>query len=111
MNWASNFREAFCRRFQCPQEEFEKRVFWRSLYRRSLPLAWALFAIRRRYFELDFRTIRQLGICRNAAEFRSELDSYRMEYRMERGFLRNTLRVRVSGKRLMALLGEVAPES
>jgi hypothetical protein len=106
--WPKTFRESYCERFGCPAEAFENRVFWRCLYRRSLPLAWLVHLLNRPHFELDRQTIRQLGVTRSPQEFRSELEAFRYEYRMRGGFLRQ-LRVRVSGKRLVALLREVCP--
>jgi hypothetical protein len=104
--WAKSFRENYCERFGCPLEDFENRVFWRCLYRRSLPLSLVVYLTHRKHFELDLQTIRQLGVCRGTQEFRSELESFRYDYRMRGGLLRR-LRVRVSGKRLMALLREI----
>ena len=107
--WPKTFRESFCERFGCPPEGFEERVFWRCLYRRSLPLALLVYFVHRDYFALDLLTIRQLGVARSAQEFRGELESFRYEYRMRGGILRN-LRVRVSGKRLMGLLRQTLPD-
>jgi hypothetical protein len=109
MTWANSFREAFCQRFACSPEEFEKRVLWRALYRRSLPLSALVYSWNQRFFDLDLRTIRQLGLARSSEEFRAEIESFRFESRMQRGFLKRTLRLRISGKRLMQLLEEVAP--
>jgi hypothetical protein len=104
--WPKTFRESFCERFGCPPEAFERRVFWRCLYRRSLPLSLVVYLVNRNYFALDLQTIKQLGVARSLQEFRGELESFRYEYRMRGGLLRN-LRVRVSGKRLMGVLREV----
>ena len=106
--WPKTFRETYCDRFGCPADAFEKRVFWRCLYRRSLPLAWLVHLLNRQYFDLDLQTIRQLGVSRSAQEFRGELEAFRYEYRMRGGLFRK-LRVRVSGKRLVALLRETCP--
>jgi len=104
--WPKTFRESFCERFGCPPENYEKQVFWRCLYRRSLPLAWLIYLVRRKHFDLDLQTIRQLGVCRSPQEFRAELESFRYEYRSRGGMLRQ-IRVRVSGKRLIGLLLEL----
>jgi hypothetical protein len=104
--WPKTFRESFCERFGCAPDAFESRVFWRCLYRRSLPLAMLVYAVKRSYFALDFQTIRQLAVVRTDQEFRAELEAFRYEYRM-RGRLFQGLRVRISGKRLIALLREV----
>ncbi len=106
--WPKTFREMFCERWGCSADAFERRVFWQCLHRRSLPLAALVYAFHRKYFELDLQTIRQLGVSRSPQEFRAELESFRYEYRSRGGFLRQ-IRVRVSGKRLITLLREVAP--
>jgi hypothetical protein len=63
-----------------------------------------MYLVHRSVFDLDFLTIRQLGITRSFDEFRSEIDSFRYDNRLNSGFLRRTLRVRVSGRRLMNLV-------
>jgi hypothetical protein len=111
MTWIKSFRDAFCLRYACSPDEFEHRVFWMAIYRRSLPFAALVYAIHRRYFEMDFITIRELGKAQSSREFCSELSSGRSEYRAQLGFLRNTLRLRISGKRLAAILAEVSPDA
>ncbi len=104
--WAKSFRESYCEALGCPVEDFQRRVFWRCLYRRSLPLSVLVYWLKPKHFDLDLQTIRQLGVCRSTQEFRAELEAFRYEYQMQGGILRQ-LRVRVSGKRLMGLLREV----
>ena len=100
--WPKTFREKFCDRFGCPPEAFERRVFWRCLHRRTLPLALIVYLIHRQHFAHDLQTIRQAGLCRSPEEFRSELEAFHYESRMRGGLLRN-LKVRLSGRRLMDL--------
>ncbi len=107
--WTKTFREAFCARFACAAENYERRVFWRALHRRCLPLAALIYALAPRYFELDLQAIRQLGLATSSAEFRAEIDSFRSDYRMSRHWLKNSLRLRISGKRLMGILTDVSP--
>jgi hypothetical protein len=109
--WPKSFQEAFCDRFACSPGAYERRVFWQSIHRRSLPIALLIFVLFRRYFDLDMQTIRQLGVSRSAEEFRGEIESFRYEYRMRGGFFRETLGVRISGKRLMALLYSTFPQT
>jgi len=106
--WQKTFRDSFCERFHCSAEEFEKRVFWKCVYRRALPLSALVYCLRPQHFQLDLQTIRQLGLARGSHEFRAELENFRYDYRMQGGVLR-ALRVRISGKRLIALLRVVAP--
>ena len=101
--WPTSFQAAFCDQDKCPPESFETRVFWRCLHRRALPLSALVYLVNREFFELDFRTIRQLGVATSFEEFGAEVHSLRSENRRHEGFLRRTLRVRVSGRRLMDL--------
>ena len=107
MSWKKSFREAYVDRFQCGAEGFERALLPRALHRRALPLAWALQRLSPAFFELEFRTLRYLGNARSSEEFRSELDSYRSEYRRRGGFLRTAFAVRLSGNRLIGILTEV----
>jgi hypothetical protein len=108
--WSKNFRDAFCERYGYSSESYEKRVFWRCLHRRSLPIALVVYAVHRAYFALDFRLIRQLGSAQNLREFQGEIEGFRYDYRMEGRLLRKVFRLRLSGRRLMNLLGRVFPE-
>jgi hypothetical protein len=111
MIWSKSFREAYLERPQRGSGSFENDILWRGLHRRALPLAWLVRIILPNFFEMELRTISYLGNSRSSGEFRAELDTYRSEYRRHGGFLRNALGVRLSGRRLMGLLMEVAPES
>ncbi|MFO1501441.1 MAG: hypothetical protein U1G07_24140 [Verrucomicrobiota bacterium] len=101
--WPRSFREAVCAQLGCTLEAFETRVFWLCLHRRSFPLSGLIYWLHRRFFESDFQTLRQLGVARSFEEFGAEVDSFRSYNRRHGGFLRKTLRVRVSGRRLMDL--------
>ena len=102
--WPKSFRELFCETHGCPPEAFESRVFWRCLHRRSLPVSALLYRVKPSLFEADFRTIRQLGVAKSFEEFGQEVNSFRSDNRRHGGLLRRTLRVRVSGRRLMKLV-------
>lgn len=101
------FRRAYCERFECPDAEFDSHLFWRTLYRRSLPWARLIWMFNRDFFRRDLRTIQQLGICASAREFRSELKGFDYENKSNRGFIRCSCRVRISIKRLLAIEREV----
>lgn len=63
-----------------------------------------MFLLNPQFFACDFKTIRQLGVATSFEEYVAEVDSFRSENRRHGGFLRRTLRMRVSGRRLMDLL-------
>ena len=100
------FREAYCRRFSCPVDHFERKVFWRALYPHSIPVAWLILLLKPKYFANDFAAIRQFGILRTREEAHSELDGLAYTNRHQPSSLRNVFRVRVSGRRLLRLFGE-----
>jgi len=102
--WPRSFRDAFCQVTGCGAEDFEIRVFWRCLHRRSLAISALIYLMRPTYFSFDFQTIRQLGVATSFEEFGAEIDSFRSDNRRHGGLLRRTLRVRVSGRRLMDLI-------
>jgi hypothetical protein len=110
MTWAKSFRELYLDRYRCDPPGFETHLLKRTLHRRALPLHGMIRKMMPNYFDLEFRTIRYLGNARSSEEFRSELDSYRSEYRRHGGFLRNTLAIRLSGQRLMNVLMDLLPE-
>ena len=109
--WPRSFQEAFCDQTGCSPEEFEIRVFWRCLHRRALPLSALIYRANRSFFELDFRTIRQLGVAKSFEEFGEEVNSFRSDNRRHGGFLRRRLRVRISGRRLMKLISALPTDS
>ena|SRR5690349_22136370 len=110
MTWAKSFREVYLERCQCAPDRFEAHLLPRALHRRAFPFKWIIRKAMPGFFEMELRTIRYLGNARTSEEFRAELDSYRSEYRRHGGFLRNTLAIRLSGKRLMDVLAETLPQ-
>ena len=100
---SKTFRDLFCEHFACPPEEFEQRVFWRCLHRRTLPLAALIYFLNRDFFKRDFDTIRQLGVSRRPGEFQKEVEDYYFGMRSYGNLLQQSFRVRISGQRLMRL--------
>jgi hypothetical protein len=103
--WAKTFKEAFCERFNCPPEQYERRLFWRCLYRHALPLAalihWLDTEFYRDVFREDFDFIREIGTVKDEDVFQVELDRFYGRNVRDKGWIRGTLLVRVSGKRLL----------
>lgn len=62
-------------------------------------LVWHLWP---RYFAKDLELIRRLSVVNSSSEAHFEIENFRYQHR-EFGFLRRTLRLRVSGKRLILL--------
>jgi hypothetical protein len=101
------FRKAFCEKYGCPEEAFEKRIFWQCLYRRSILLTWLIYIFSPKYFWWDFQAIRSLGSAQSEQEFLHAIN--RLWGLTQKGGspLRNFFRVRLSGNKLIALRDEV----
>ena len=84
-------------------EDFNRRVFWKCLYRHALPLAAFLFWTNREFFRPDLELIQSLSSTTTFSEVKAEASFVRHDQRMQDGFLRGTLRIRISGRRLANL--------
>lgn len=99
----STFREAFCAYYRCRPEAFERKAFWKSVYRHALLFAVPIWLFNRRFFHADLELIRQFGNCRSAEELSVATGEFSTTNRLERSIRRGKLRIRVSGTRLLAL--------
>lgn len=105
--WPETFRLAFCRKFSFRAEEYPVRVFRRTLYRHALPVAVILHRFKPEFFQEDFDLIREVGELNDPDLFRSEVNCFFGRNVRDRNWLRRTLRIRVSGDRLLALKNSV----
>jgi len=97
-------KEAFCRRFGCATEDFNREIFMRTVY----PVArwWARCGgYRSDRFVLDRALVAYCGTLKSLKEIDGELKEY-ASYRENGKFLRRTFRVRLSGRRLRRLAAE-----
>jgi hypothetical protein len=100
-----NFRMSYCRCFQVTESAFATSVFYKTAFAHFKPVAAVLLRFFPGLFREDFEMIRSLGETKTAAEFIRELNSFR--YQRIRG--RDTLRLRVSGRRLLDLRAQLDP--
>jgi hypothetical protein len=103
------FRELYCERFNCPPERFEQQLFWKTVYRRALPLARLIHWLHPKFFEKDLNALRQLGVTTGLREFQSELQDYRYHLHTYGHWAQKTLRVRISGQRLNRIARRLRP--
>ncbi len=101
------FRDQAMAQWACDESAYARRVFWRGLPRVALPLAALVWLVRREFFARDFALIRELGETRDATEFHFLVEQFRDEVFRSGGWLRNALRLRVSGRRLRRLRWEL----
>jgi hypothetical protein len=107
-SWPMTFRERFCEQFKCELSLFEEAVFWRCLNR---PHAWFfakfIFPKRRFIFKEDLDFIHELGGVHDPLIFKNEVNRYHGRNVRERGWIRGTFGIRVSGKRVMKLKNRI----
>lgn len=82
-------------------------MFWHALPRLALPVTALVWLVHRDYFANDLALIRELGQTRDATEFYVLIEQFRDETLRYGGWLRNVLRLRVSGRRLRQLRWEL----
>jgi len=105
--WPATFRERFCEYYKCGPEEFEQNVFWRTLHRHAYFLARWWHRRDPLIFKEDYDFIHEIGGVRDPLIFKSELNRYHGRNVRERGWIRGTLHVRVSGKRVIRLKNKI----
>lgn len=101
------FRDHAMAQWECDEAAYLRRVFWHALPRVALPLAAAVWLVRREFFVRDAALIRELGQTRDVTEFYILLEQFRDETIRSGGWARNFLRLRVSGRRLRRLRWEL----
>lgn len=104
-----DFRSAFCARYKCKDEEFEKVALLKVLHRRALPLAWIILIVAPSYFTPDFQILRHFGSLTRKSNLYSDALDVRNDYaRLQAsGFLRRSLKMRISGQRLLKVASEI----
>jgi hypothetical protein len=102
-----NFKTAFCARFECSQDNFEQRVFWKTMHPEARPVALLIRLLRPKFFQSDLDCIRNLAGADTKQEVRSLLNALQYDPAFKCGFFRGFLRVRISGRRLTRLAAKV----
>ena len=103
------FREAYCAKHGCSPEQFANRVFWHALYPHAVPVAPLLIWLNYDYFSPDRSLIANAADATSVARVREEVRDYFWDS-SNRGWLRRSARVRVSGERLKNLSRRYLPE-
>lgn len=103
-----NFEERFCAKFNVRPVDFEKAVMRRTLS----PLArWLrpILNLNPEYFAPDREFIRSVGQIRSIARFRGEAQDF-TDHPDNRKMMRRAFRLRISRRRMRALVAEVMRE-
>jgi hypothetical protein len=91
-------------------EQFERKLFYKCLFRHALPLAWLLQKCDRDFFREDFEMLRDVASARNTDEVICEVNRFFGRNARDKSFLRTVLFLRVSGKRVLRAYRSLAKE-
>jgi hypothetical protein len=101
--WPRTFFEAYRDKSKCRPEDFERFVFWQTLYRHAVPLAFVIHRFVPSFFKEDFGLIRELGPMQDAKLFLGELNRFHGRNLRDKNWIRRTFHIRVSARRLINL--------
>ncbi len=96
-----SLQKAFCRKFSCPPEEFERKAFAAVVYP-HVRIFLLLGGYRSDYFGPDRAVVSYCGRLCSRVELDRELGEF-AQMPENRKFLRSVLRLRVSGRRIKRL--------
>jgi hypothetical protein len=96
----STFKDAYCAVHRCAPERFEQHVFWKCVFRQTLPLVWVFYLTKRDLFHPDVEAIESIGAASSLSELQLLIDEFENRHLVERSLRRRILRVRMSSFRL-----------
>lgn len=102
-------RELFCAQTKCTPAQFEGRVFWHCLYPHARVMAPLLLLLQRDFFSADRSLISRIADAQTMTFVREEVRDYFWDSN-NRGWLRRTANIRVSGQRVKDLARRFLPE-
>lgn len=100
---AQSYKAAFCQKAGCAPDRFPEEVFRRCLYPHAVPLAFLMGRLSSRVFSEDRKAIEQFGLSSSVGEVRNVIEDLRYVNHTNKSWLRTTLKIRVSGRRLFML--------
>ncbi len=103
---ADTFAAIYCATRGIDPADYQRAVFREVLYVHARPLAPVVLWFNRRHFIADYEFVEDVGHIRSVADFSLPMGSY-IEHPDNHGFLRRRLRVRVSARRMLALVRKV----
>jgi len=60
-DWPKTFKEAFCEKYRCSQDQYIRRAFRACLYRRAVLFAPVIKALSPNFFQVDMDAIERVG--------------------------------------------------
>jgi len=100
----------FCERFKCSPEEYEVRVFRKTLYWHAALLAPVIRLIWPSFFDEDFKFIRYLGDAMDARQAKVDVLDYKDSDRKHWRLLHSGFRIRVSHRKARRIAFQIFGE-
>jgi hypothetical protein len=94
-----DLKTLFCEQFNCPVAAYEERAFKRCLYWHARLVVPAVRVLSPSFFAEDLKFMQELGLTSGWRAARSEVLTFQDANRATGGFWRNSLRLRVSGRK------------
>lgn len=104
------FQELYCAKNHCSPEQFHRRVFSHCLYPHARPIAPVIRFFSYDFFAADRTLLVSVAEAVSMKRVREEVRDYFWDSN-NRGWMREALRIRMSGQRLKDLAREYLPES
>jgi len=98
-----SFQALFCDWAKCPPAHYEQRVFSACVYAHAKWLSPLVLLAKPDFFSTDFKFIRYLGQAVDLPETVGCAADFQDANLARRSFLRNTCKIRVSGRRAISL--------
>ncbi|HTI69823.1 MAG TPA: hypothetical protein VMF06_07645 [Candidatus Limnocylindria bacterium] len=109
VSWDGSFRQGFCARYGCSPEDYESRAFGLFLYRHAVPLARLWMRVDPSIFREDFELLHEIATVKNMDILKQELGRFHGRNLRDKGWLRRTFLMRISGKRILRLCEGLLP--
>lgn len=97
-----NFRELYCRAYQCPEASFEDHLLTQVLFRRARILRRLISPLNQDFLHAERVLVRQVAKNEDIRETQLDVDFYQHKY-VVGSLLRDDLKVRISGVRLLQI--------
>ncbi len=104
------FQELYCAKHGCSPEQFHRRVFRHCLYPHARPIAPLIRLLNYDFFAADRTLLLSVAEAVSMKRVREEVRDYFWDSN-NRGWMREALRIRMSGQRLKDLARQYLPES
>jgi hypothetical protein len=105
------FRQLFSEQSGAAPDQFERKLFYKCLFRHALPFAWMLEKLSPNFFREDFEMLRDVATARNTEEVICELNRFFGRNARDKSFLRPTFYLRISGKRVLRIYRSLTREN